>query len=252
MHEFITLLFFLYGLIFGSFFNVVGLRVPKGSLFSQTRSYCDTCERTLTWKELIPVFSYLFQKGKCRKCGEEISLLYPIMELATGILAALTYYMFGWGPELLLGILLISLIIPVTVSDIAYRRIPNKLLLFFTPLFIIYRLVFPLDSMGQGLIGAGFAFLLIFLIMVLSKGGMGAGDLKYFTLLGFIFGFKQFLLLFFLAVLYGTVGGIIQMKRTDGNRKMAIPFGPYIGMAAVTVFFYSEKIIQMYLSLFGF
>ena len=87
MNVTITLIFFIYGLIFGSFFNVVGLRVPKGSLFSQTRSYCDTCERTLTWKELIPVFSFVIQKGKCRKCHEKISPVYPFMELATGLLA---------------------------------------------------------------------------------------------------------------------------------------------------------------------
>lgn len=84
----IILIFFIYGLVFGSFFNVVGLRVPKKTLFAQNRSYCDTCQRTLTWSELIPVVSYVLQRGKCRKCGESISLIYPTMELATGILAA--------------------------------------------------------------------------------------------------------------------------------------------------------------------
>lgn len=126
MNVTITLIFFIYGLIFGSFFNVVGLRVPKGSLFSQTRSYCDTCERTLTWKELIPVFSFVIQKGKCRKCHEKISPVYPFMELATGLLAAFAYYRFGFSAPLLLALLVISLVIPITVSDIAYRLIPNR------------------------------------------------------------------------------------------------------------------------------
>ncbi|QIK52139.1 prepilin peptidase [Jeotgalibaca porci] len=247
-----TLIFFIYGLIFGSFFNVVGLRVPKGSLFSQTRSYCDTCERTLTWKELIPVFSFMIQKGKCRKCQEEISPLYPFMELATGILVAFTYYRFGFSPALLLGLLLISLVIPITVSDIAYRRIPNKILLFFFPLFLIYHLVFPLTPLWDALLGAGIAFTLLLLILFLSKGGMGAGDLKYFTLLGFVFGTKGFLLTFFLAVLFGLVGGLITMKRTKQGAKTLIPFGPYIGLAAMTVLFYGDALITWYVSLLGF
>ncbi|WP_373739994.1 prepilin peptidase, partial [Jeotgalibaca porci] len=123
--------------------------MPKGSLFSQTRSYCDTCERTLTWKELIPVFSFVIQKGKCRKCHEKISPVYPFMELATGLLAAFAYYRFGFSAPLLLALLVISLVIPITVSDIAYRLIPNKILLFFLPLFMLYHFIFPTRSLWQ-------------------------------------------------------------------------------------------------------
>ncbi|MGO4994662.1 prepilin peptidase [Jeotgalibaca porci] len=252
MDAIITLIFFIYGLIFGSFFNVVGLRVPKGSLFSQTRSYCDTCERTLTWKELIPVFSFMIQKGKCRKCKEKISPLYPFMELATGLLAACAYMRFGFTPGLLMGLLVISLVIPITVSDVAYRRIPNKILLFFLPLFLIYHLVFPVMPLWDAFLGVAIAFILLALILFLSKGGMGAGDLKYFTLLGFVFGTKGFLLTFFLAVLFGLVGGLITMKRTQQGAKTAIPFGPYIGLAAITVSFYGDTLITWYLSLLGF
>ena len=252
MNVTITLIFFIYGLIFGSFFNVVGLRVPKGSLFSQTRSYCDTCERTLTWKELIPVFSFVIQKGKCRKCHEKISPVYPFMELATGLLAAFAYYRFGFSAPLLLALLVISLVIPITVSDIAYRLIPNKILLFFLPLFMLYHFIFSTISLWQALLGAGVAFGLLLLILILSKGGMGAGDLKYFTLLGFVFGPKGFLLTFFLSVLFGLVGGLITMKRAKQGVKTAIPFGPYIGLAALVVLFYGDVIITWYLSLLGF
>lgn len=248
MQTIVTVIFFIYGLVFGSFFNVVGLRVPNGTLFAQTRSYCDTCQRTLTWKELIPVWSFLRQRGHCRQCKEKISWLYPIMELATGLLAAITYYRYGWSEQTLLGILLIALIIPITVSDIAYRKIPNKLLLFFTPFFLVLRILYPQPSFLASVLGAILAFSLVFVIILLSNGGMGAGDLKYFILLGFIFGPVLFLLLFFLATLYGAIIGFIMMKLKKGNRKMTIPFGPYIGLSALTVFYFGETIIQWYLS----
>lgn len=250
MDIFFIVVFFLYGLIFGSFFNVVGLRVPTKSLFSEKRSYCDTCQRTLSWKELIPVFSYLIQKGKCRGCREHISLIYPLMELATGILFALTYLIFGFNSRLILGLLLISLIVPVTVSDIEYKRIPNRILIFFSPLFLIYRLFFPLNPFYMSGIGAVFAFILVLMIILISKGGMGVGDLKYFTLFGFIFGLYHFLLLFFLSTLFGSIGGLITMKINRLGRKSRIAFGPYIGLAALTVFFVGEPLIGWYISLF--
>lgn len=244
-----TLIFFIYGLIFGSFFNVVGLRVPNKTLLKESRSYCDTCDRTLNWTELIPVFSFVLQKGKCRTCGESISVFYPLMELVTGILFALTYLVFGWSTYSILGLLLISLVIPVSVSDIHYRRIPNRLLLFFLPLFVIYRILDPLSPFWSSFLGAAVAFVLLLLIIILSRGGMGVGDLKYFSLFGFIFGLYGFMLLFFLSTIYGTVGGLITLKLTDGHRKTKIPFGPYIGLAALTVYFIGEPLINWYSSL---
>lgn len=251
MHTLVTVVFFIYGLVFGSFFNVVGLRVPKGTLLDQTRSYCDTCQRTLSWQELVPVWSFVRQAGRCRGCREKISLLYPIMELATGLLAGFTYYRYGWGGQLVLGILLIALTVPISVSDLAYRKIPNKLLLFFAPLFVGLRLFCPQPSLWLSLAGAALAFGLVFAIILASGGGMGAGDLKYFTLLGFVFGPGQFLLLFFLATLYGAITGFLLMKLKGGDRKLAIAFGPYISLAALTVFYYGETLIQWYLSFLG-
>ncbi|MDN6327624.1 MAG: prepilin peptidase, partial [Alkalibacterium sp.] len=238
------LILFLYGLIFGSFFNVVGLRVPNKTLFKQKRSYCDTCERTLTWSELIPVWSFIAQKGKCKECKSKISLLYPTMELATGFLFVFTYYITGFNADFIFALLLIAMIIPVTVSDIVYRRIPNRLLLFFSLLFVNYRLFYPLDPIWDSFIGAGFALVLVFLIILISKGGMGMGDLKYYTLFGFIFGLSHFLLLFFLSTLYGAIFGLIFAKIKKLGRKAKIPFGPFIGLAALTVFYFGDALIQ--------
>ncbi|EXJ22416.1 Leader peptidase (Prepilin peptidase) [Alkalibacterium sp. AK22] len=250
METIITLLFFLYGLIFGSFFNVVGLRVPNGSLFCKHRSYCDTCQRTLRWIELLPVLSFVLQKGKCRGCKQKISPLYPLMEMLTGMLFGLSYLQWGFDHTLILSLLLISLIIPVTVSDLAYKRIPNKILLFFAPLFLIYRLFYPLSSFWLSLFGAILAFGLIASVIFLSKGGMGMGDLKYFVLFGFIFGPGQFLLLFFLSTLYGAFGGLVTMRVKKISRRSQIAFGPYIGLAALSVFFFGDQLISWYVSFF--
>lgn len=247
MQTIMTLVFFIYGIIFGSFFNVVGLRVPNGTLFKQERSYCDNCERTLGWSELIPIWSFVVQRGRCKVCHQKISPIYPIMEALTGGLFAYTYLHFGFSHELILGLLLISLIIPVTVSDIMYQKIPNKLLLFFTPLFLIYRIIYPLTPWWNALLGAAIAFALVFLIILLSKGGMGMGDLKFYTLFGFIFGPGYFLLLFFLSTLYGAVIGVIKMKVDGTGGKTKIAFGPFIGLAALTVFYFGDSIIHWYL-----
>lgn len=240
---------FTYGIIFGSFFNVVGLRVPTQSLFKQKRSYCDRCQRTLGWTELIPIWSYFFQKGHCKKCGEKISVLYPVMEALTGFLFAYSYYRFDWSSLFVLSLLLISLIIPTTVSDLVYQKIPNQILLFFTFLFVIYRIIYPLFPYWSSLAGAIFAFSLVFLIIYLSKGGMGMGDLKYYTLFGFIFGFPQFLLLFFLSTLYGVIAGLAIMKIKKTGHKTKFAFGPYIGLAALTCLYFGDSIIQWYIQL---
>lgn len=250
MHSVMSGIFFIYGIIFGSFFNVVGLRVPAQSLFKETRSYCDNCQRTLGWTELIPIWSYILQRGKCKKCCQKISVLYPIIEAVTGFLFVYSYYQFAWSSSLLLALLLISLIVPITVSDLFYQKIPNRILLFFTPLFILFRLIYPLTSFGASLIGALFAFILIFLIIYLSNGGMGMGDLKYYTLFGFIFGLPQFLLLFFLSALYGVIAGFaIMITGEQVGRKRKIAFGPYIGLAALTVLYFGEAIIEWYIQL---
>lgn len=242
-------LLFIYGTIFGSFFNVVGLRLPKKTLFKEERSYCDNCHRTLTWAELVPIFSYFFQKGCCKKCKQKISPLYPLMEFLTGFLFAFSYYKFSWTSSFLLSLLLIAIIIPVTVSDIIYQRIPNQLLLFFSPLFIIYRLFYPLNSVWDSLLAVVFAFVLVLVIILFSKGGMGFGDLKYFTLLAFVFGFFEFLLLFFLSTLYGLIAGLFIMKVRKTGMKTRIAFGPYIGLAALTMLYFGQDIIYYYIQL---
>ena len=119
---------FIYGLVLGSFFNVVGLRVPLKKSIATPRSACPTCGHQLTPLELIPVLSYIFQKGRCRGCQSRISPIYPFFELLTGILFAAAPYFVGWSAELFVALTLISLFMIIIVSDIHYMIIPDKML----------------------------------------------------------------------------------------------------------------------------
>lgn len=241
---------FVFGILFGSFFNVVGLRLPKKQTFVKGRSYCPHCNKQLTWFELIPVLSYLMQSGKCRKCGETISIVYPTMEFATGFLFVFSYLKLGASIELLIALSLISMLIIVFITDLAYMLIPNKILLFFFPIFVILRIIKPLNPWWTSITGAAVGFGLIAIIIIVSRGGMGAGDMKLFGVLGIVLGLKKVLLAFFLACVIGTFFGLIQMALKKIERKQHIPFGPYIVMATLITYFYGNSLLSWYGGLF--
>lgn len=250
MEWFYLILFFIYGIVFGSFFNVVGLRVPKKESIITPPSHCTTCKRKLQAVDLIPVFSYLFLKGKCRRCDSKISAIYPFMEFMTGSLFALAYYMLGFSLELIVAILFMSLLIIITVSDIAYMLIPNKILLPFAVLLFFARMFSPLTPWLGSLVGAAVGFGVLLLIAVVSKGGMGGGDIKLFFVIGLVLGPVQTLLTLFLAALIGSIIGVIILKRTGQGRKTPIPFGPSIALAAVISYFWGTYLVDWYGTLF--
>lgn len=245
-----TFLFLIYGLVFGSFFNVVGLRVPKGESIVRPPSHCMVCDRNLTIKDLVPVFSYVFLKGKCRGCGTKIHWVYPVMELATGLLFAFAYYQLGFTLELVVALLFISLLVIITVSDIAYMLIPDKILLFFLIPLIVLRVFEPLSPWWDSIVGAVVGFGVLFFIAIVSKGGMGGGDIKLFFVIGLVLGWVPTLLTLFLASIIGTVIGVISLKRTKQGRKTPIPFGPSIAIAAIIAYFYGESLVDWYVNLF--
>ncbi|MGD6802441.1 prepilin peptidase [Rossellomorea aquimaris] len=243
------LIILLYGLLLGSFYNVVGLRVPLNQSIVKPRSSCPGCGHTLTAPELIPVLSYIIQGGKCSRCRERISPLYPLVEASTAILFLISYSIIGWEPELLVALTLVSLFVIIFVSDIKYMIIPDKVLLFFSGLFLLERLFIPLDPWWDSLTGSAIGFSLLLLIAVISKGGMGGGDIKLYALIGFVMGVGPLLLAFFLATLLGAVIGMIGLAAGFFQRKKPIPFGPFIAAGALISYFYYDNIIDWYLSL---
>lgn len=239
------------GLVLGSFFNVVGLRVPNGQSIIRPRSHCPNCNRTLTIWELIPVFSYLFLNGKCKGCRTKISPLYALIEAATGGLFVYAFYHFNFQWETLVAYILISLLVIIFVSDIHYMIIPDKVLVFFAPILLICRFtIAPLDPWWDPLLGSLIGFSLLLLIAVLSKGGMGGGDIKLFAVIGIVLGWKGVLLAFFLATFIGAVIGIIGLATRKVKRREPIPFGPYIVVGTLLAYFFETEIYQTYWNLF--
>lgn len=239
---------FVLGLILGSFFNVVGLSVPVNNTFANRRSACPSCGRKLAFSELIPVISYMVQDGKCRGCKARISPLYPLVEMLTGVLFASAPIFLGWSDELWIGWTVISLFMIILVSDVAYMLIPDKILLFFMVIFMILRVSYPLSPWWDSIVGASVGFSLLLLIAVVSKGGMGGGDIKLFAVIGFVLGTKIVLLSFLFASFYGAFFGIIGMLTGILKKKTLIPFGPYIVFGTLTAYFWGDSLLHWYVS----
>lgn len=243
--SYITLL----GLILGSFYNVVALRVPAKESLLHPPSHCPNCNTRLKARDLFPAISYLLSGGKCRYCGTKVSGLYPLGEVATGLLFLWVYLQFGLTGRGAIGYILVSLSVIVMVADLKYMLIPNKVLLFFLPLLLILVLFFPEGPLWQHLLGAvlGGGILLLFALF----GGMGVGDVKLFALLGWVIGFPNVILAFLIACLLGSVVGGMLMLVGLIKRKQRIPFGPWLVVGALISYGYGSHIIGAYLSLLG-
>lgn len=160
------------------------------------------------------------------------------------------FYQFGFSKELVVALIFISLLVIITVSDLAYMLIPNKILLPFGIALCLLRIVSPLSPWWDSLLGAGVGFGVLLLIGIVSKGGMGGGDIKLFFVIGLVLGTIQTLLTLFLAALIGSIIGIIILKIKGKGRKTPIPFGPSIALAALIAYFYGTELVDWYGSLF--
>ena len=233
-----TIFMWVMGLIFGSFYNVVGYRIPNGLSIVKPGSFCPKCNHSLKWYELIPVFSYLFQGGKCRVCKERISIIYPMVEITTGILFAVSYYIFGFSYEFILSLIVASFLVIVIVSDINYLIIPDEvtfffcLLIFFVKLFIegIYASLLTLVS-------GVFVFFVMYLIMIIGnlifkKESMGGGDVKLMFFVGMIVGPVLGMFSIFLSSLIALPLSLMVYLKDRNN---VIPFGPFILIAVYTI-----------------
>ncbi|WP_299738779.1 A24 family peptidase [Rossellomorea sp. y25] len=246
----IAIIITIYALLLGSFYNVVGLRVPLKKSIVKPRSSCPYCSHQLTALELLPVFSYLIQKGKCRRCQGRISPLYPFMEALNASLFVLAYLEFGFVWELLVAWTLISLFVIITVSDLKYMVIPDKVLLFFAGIFLLERLFIPLTPWWDSLVGAAVGFGLLLLIAIVSKGGMGGGDIKLYGVIGFVVGLKVMILSFMLATFFGAIFGLVALAFKVIEKGKPIPFGPFIALGTILAYLYYDAILSAYLSFF--
>ncbi|WP_082233698.1 prepilin peptidase [Halobacillus massiliensis] len=246
----LSIYFFLLGMTLGSFYNVIGLRLPKRISFTRNRSFCPHCRNQLEWHELIPVFSFLLQKGSCRHCNKRISILYPLMEILSGSAFLLFYIAIDSHIKLLPALLLYTLFHILIVSDLMYQVIPNTVLLFFFSIFFLFRLIYPLDPWWHSAAGALIGLVGTAAIIICSRGGMGGGDMKLLGLIGFILGPSLLLVAFLTAVLTAFILSVFLLAFAKKNLKSKIPFAPFLSIGGMTAFMYGEALIQWYLLYF--
>ena len=206
------------------------------------------CGRKLKWYELIPVFSFLIQKGKCRGCGDKISFQYPIIELLNGILYVLVYLRFGISIETALICLLASVLIVITIIDWRTFEIPLGCNIFILILGII-RVLTDLPHVSKYVIGFFAISVVLYLLFYFSKGrAIGGGDIKLMAAAGLLIGFPNILLAFFLGCIIGSIIHITRMKITKVDHKLA--FGPYLSAGILIAAFFGEQIMSWYLGFY--
>ena len=245
----ILILLFLLGLCVGSFCNVLIYRLPKEEEFVRTPSHCMTCGHELKWYELIPLLSWLIQKGKCRACGVKLSPQYPIVEAVNGVMWLLTGILFR-GDWLTVALYcgLFSMLLVGSIIDWRMFIIPNGINLVIFLLGVV-RLATDLGNWLFYLIGMLGVSLVFLLLHILTGGnGLGMGDVKLVAAAGLLLGWPNMILAVLIGSLSGAVIQSVRMKHGAG-RKLA--FGPYLAAGIWFAALAGEPLINAYLSLFG-
>ncbi|MGI6701347.1 MAG: prepilin peptidase [Christensenellales bacterium] len=257
LNIFLIITFSLTGLFTGSFLNVCIYRIPRGNFFESNRSYCPNCHTTLNWYELVPIFSYIFLKGRCRTCKEQISARYPLVESANMILWLLAYLRFGLTFYTILVVVLFSILIVMSMIDIDIKEIPNGIILAIIALglltFISSDAFLSRDNFLDVLFDKGIGFLIMsvpFLIIGIITGGIGGGDIKLLAAMGLFLGIKLIVLGGLLGVVIGGLVAVALLIFKRAGRKTEMPLGPSLALGFVIATLYGVNIIDWYTALF--
>jgi leader peptidase (prepilin peptidase) / N-methyltransferase len=253
--SFTAFLFFILGACLGSFGNVVIARYPAGESVVRPRSRCPKCKQPIKAHDNIPILSWLMLRGRCRNCEKSISPRYPAVELICGILFAALYLklgltvtlaeclIFGWG------------VVIASFIDLDHRILPDVLTLSGIVVGLLGALVNPDRGFAEALIGVlaggGFLWLVAYVYSVIRKEeGMGGGDIKLLGWIGAVLGWKSVIFTVLVSCLSGSLVGGIYAATQKSGMKTAIPFGPFLALAAVLYIFIGESVMRSYLALF--
>jgi leader peptidase (prepilin peptidase)/N-methyltransferase len=243
------LVVFVFGAVVGSFLNVCIYRIPRGESLILPGSRCPNCKERIAFYDNIPILSYLFLKGRCRNCGFKISLRYPIVELLNGLFYTSLYSSLGLGATFLAYSVFLSSLIVVTFIDLDHQIVPDRITIPGIILGILLAsTLLPVglkNSLSGALLGGG----LFYLTAILSRGGMGGGDIKLIAMIGAFLGWKEVLLTIFLGALSGSLVGVFLMVFRGKGRKHKIPFGPFLSLGATLSLFWGKDLIKWYLNL---
>ena len=248
-------IFALCGLAFGSFLTVVVTRAPHHQSVVTGRSHCPSCQATIMARDNVPVLSYVLLKGRCRHCAERISPEYPLTEIATAVLFALSSLAFPDAFVAALMALFLGILLAVTLTDVHHRLIPNAIMYPSLALFLLAlvagRALGRDIDLGGAAIGFGACGAGTLAVAVISPRGLGMGDVKLAALIGMVLGSRgldHIAVALGLAVLAGGIGGIVALA-AGRSRSSTMPFGPYLAAGGLLATFWSGPIARIYLSL---
>ncbi|KAF0157560.1 MAG: leader peptidase (prepilin peptidase) / N-methyltransferase [Syntrophaceae bacterium] len=236
---------FIFGAAIGSFLNVCIFRIPDHESIVKPLSQCPHCHQPIRFYDNIPMISFLVLRARCRDCGGKISWRYPLVELITALLALLLFMKFGLTLNFLVFFIFTAVLITISFIDLDHQIIPDILSLpgipiFFLAAIFIVRLPWQEALIGL-LIGGGMLFLIAFVYEFITKReGMGGGDIKLLAMIGGFLGWKSLIFVLLFSSLAGAVVGITVMIIKKQDMKYAVPFGPFLSLAAVAYIFWGE------------
>lgn len=247
--------FSLLGLVFGSFANVVILRLPRGESVVRPRSHCPQCKKQIAWYDNLPVLSWLMLKGKCRFCQTKISKRYPLVELLTALIFGALFLKVGWSWLLLEYLIFAFGLIVVTFIDLDHMILPDV----FTVSGLIIGLAGAalnpersfMSALGGVLMGGGFLWAIAVIYYSLRKQeGMGGGDIKLLAWIGAVLGWTSIPFVILASSLVGTLVGLVVAFKSEKGLKEGIPFGPYLTASAIAFILGGHELGLWYLRIF--
>lgn len=250
---------FILGLCFGSFINMLVYRlemegkllksVYKSHKYNKNRSFCDYCGRQLKWYENIPVISWLVQKGKSRCCQKKLSILYPIVEITTGLLFLICGIKFSiYNANLILlvfSLMIITLLVFLAVFDLKHMVLPDLAILI---LYVIALLFWYLVHFNEWnyFISAMWSFVFMAFLYLVTKGkGMGWGDVELSLFMGLFLGWPEIIVAFYVAFVVGALVGLVGILVKKMTGKSKVPFGPFLILGIIIAWFWGEQIINL-------
>jgi leader peptidase (prepilin peptidase)/N-methyltransferase len=250
-----TTFWFAMGTALGSFFVVVGMRLPNRKSIVSPPSACPHCGNQIKGIDLVPVVGWIWRRAKCRHCESPISAVYPLIELFTGLCFAFLFADRSSIFEWIAGSALVSILIVLCVSDLQYRLLPNRIVYPSIVLFAVYRVfVHPLPLWEYALgfvVGGGMLWIVSWVSIRMNRPAMGGGDIKLMAALGLLLGAEQTLFIVLLSSLLGLLSGIALIAAKRMSRQTFLPFGPFIAGAALISWVYGDSIVSWYLTLFA-
>lgn len=246
---------FWFGALFGSFANVIILRLPRGESVVTPRSRCQSCQALVAWYDNIPIVSFFVLRGKCRQCRASFSWRYPLVEFLMAVLFTAVYIAVGWNWLLVEYLVFVFGLVTVTFIDFDHMILPDSFTLTGIILGLLGGALNPLRSFFPSLygvlLGGGFLWLVAWVYYVWRKEeGMGGGDIKLLAWIGAVLGWASIPYVILVSSLIGSFVGIVLATVQRSGLKTAIPFGPYLSLAALTYLLGGHEIANWYLRLF--